>query len=388
MEKTFDEINQKIKKGKAVIVTAEEIIDLVEEKGIKQVTKEVDVVTTATFGPMCSSGVFLNFGHSDPPIKMTKVWLNDVPAYAGLAAVDTYLGATELSETVGLNYGGAHVIEELVTKKSVKLKATAYRTDCYPQKSIETYITLDSINQAILFNPRNAYQNYNIATNSRDKILYTYMGILLPRCGNVTYSTSGQLSPLLNDPQYRTIGIGTRIFLGGTIGYVVWEGTQHNPKVERDKNGLPIKPAGTIAVIGNLKNMSRDFLRAAIFEKYGVTLFVGIGIPIPILDEEMTKFVSIKDENIYGEILDYSVQRRDKPILGKVSYKELRSGKIILNGKEIPTAPMSSYKKSREIAQLLKQWLKRGQFLLQEPIQPLSIDEEFKPLEIRKKEKL
>lgn len=388
MKKTFDEINKKIKKGKAVIVTAEEIIDLVEEKGITQVTKEVDVVTTATFGPMCSSGVFLNFGHTDPPIKMTKIWLNDVPAYAGLAAVDAYLGATELSETDGFAYGGAHVIEELVAKKPIKLKATGHGTDCYPRKLIETYLTLDSINQAILFNPRNAYQNYNIATNSSDKILYTYMGILLPKFGNVTYSTSGQLSPLLNDPQYRTIGIGTRIFLGGTIGYVAWEGTQHNPKVERDKNKLPVKPAGTIAVIGDLKNMSRDFLRAAIFEKYGVSLFVGIGIPIPILDEEMTKFVSIKDENIYGTIVDYSVEKRNKPALGKVNYKELRSGKIVLNGKEITTAPLSSYKKAREIAQILKDWLKTGQFLLQEPIQHLPLDEEFKPLEVRGKEEL
>jgi uncharacterized protein (DUF39 family) len=214
------------------------------------------------------------------------------------------------------------------------------------------------------------------------------MGILLPRFGNVTYSTSGQLSPLLNDPEYRTIGIGTRIFLGGAIGYVAWEGTQHNPMVERDKNKLPVKLAGTIAVIGNLKDMSREFIRGAIFEKYGVSLFVGIGIPIPILDEEMTKFVSIKDENIYGTIVDYSVQRRNKPTLGKVSYKELRSGKIILNGKEVPTAPMSSYKKAREIAQILKNWLKTGQFLIQEPIQPLPLDTEFKPLDVRGKEEL
>ena len=51
--KTVEEINQKIKKGSAVILTAEEIIDFVKEKGTKRATEEVDVVTTGTFGPMC-----------------------------------------------------------------------------------------------------------------------------------------------------------------------------------------------------------------------------------------------------------------------------------------------------------------------------------------------
>jgi hypothetical protein len=32
---------------------------------------------------MCSSGAFLNFGHSDPPIKMGEITLNDVPASGG-----------------------------------------------------------------------------------------------------------------------------------------------------------------------------------------------------------------------------------------------------------------------------------------------------------------
>lgn len=384
MAKTFAEINEKIKNGEAVVVTAEEVIDLVRKKGEKRVAKEVDVVTTATFGPMCSSGALLNFGHTDPPIKMQKVWLNDVPAYAGVAAVDAYIGATELSETRGMEYGGAHVIEDLISGKKVKLKAISYGTDCYPRKEVESYITLNSINQAVLFNPRNAYQNYSVATNSSNRTLYTYMGVLLPNFGNANYCNCSQLSPLINDPLYRTIGVGTRIFLGGTQGYIAWEGTQHNPLQKRDKKTkVPIAPAGTLCLIGNLKQMSRDFLRAAIFQKYGVTLFVGVGIPIPMLDEEMAHFVSISDEDIYTVVVDYSVPRRERPILGKVSYKELRSGEIIIDGRRIPTAPLSSLFKAREIARILKEWIKKGKFFLQEPIQRLPLDEEFKSLDIR-----
>jgi uncharacterized protein (DUF39 family) len=302
---------------------------------------------------------------------MNRVWLNDVPAYAGIAAVDAYLGATELSETEGMKYGGAHVLQDLISGKKVKLKATSYGTNCYPRREIEGYIDLADLNQAILFNPRNAYQNYAAATNTSDQTLYTYMGILLPRSGNVTYSTSGQLSPLLNDPLYRTIGIGTRVFLGGATGYIAWEGTQHNPSQPRGENGIPMGGAATLSLIGNLKEMNPAFLRAAIFEGYGVSLFVGIGIPIPILDEEMLKCVAVSDADIYTSVYDYSIPSRQRPALARVSYQQLRSGHIELNGKSVRTAPLSSYIKAREIAAILKDWINQGNFLLQEPIQNL-----------------
>ena len=380
IQKTYEEINTKIKSGKAVIVTAEEIISIVEEKGVEKATEEIDVVTTGTFGPMCSSGAIINFGHSDPPIRMQKVWLNEVEAYAGLAAVDTYIGATQLSESKGMEYGGAHVIEDLISGKKIRLKAISQGTDCYPRREIETYITKESINQAILFNPRNGYQNYNVAVNTSDRKIYTYMGVLLPNLGNATYSTSGQLSPLLNDPEFITIGLGTRIFLGGAQGYIVWEGTQFYPQILKDEGGKTIYKGGTIAVMGNLKEMSTDYIRAAIFKGYGVSLVVGIGIPIPILNSEVMKGVAIKDEDIYTEIIDYSFPHRERPSLGWVNYKQLREGNITIRGENVPTSPLSSYAKAREIAQKLKEEILNGKFLLQKPIQRFSPDSKFKPL--------
>lgn len=386
MAKTFEDINEKIRDGKVVVLTAEEFKDLVEEKGIAWAAKEVDVVTTGTFSPMCSSGAFINFGHSDPPIRMNRIWLNDVPAYGGLAAVDTYIGATELSETKGFEYGGAHVIQDLIDGKKVKLRAESYGTDCYPRKEITTYITLDDLNQAYLFNPRNAYQNYNAATNSSDRILYTYMGTLLPQYGNVTYCTSGELSPLLNDPELRTIGIGTRIFIGGTQGYVVWEGTQFVRNKEVIRDGVVQYSGVTLAVIGDMKQMSSQFIRAASYEKYGTTLFVGIGIPIPVLDEDMARFLAVRNRDIYTQVVDYSVPSRSRPVLRKVNYEELRSGIIELKGKKVPTAPLSSLRKAREIARLLKEMILKGEFLLQKPVQELPKDRNFNPLKEREVE--
>jgi len=381
MAKTINEINEKIRTGKAVILTAEEIIGMVKEKGVSETAKTVDVVTTGTFGPMCSSGVFLNFGHSTPAIRMNRVWLNDVPAYAGVAAVDAFIGATEMSETMGMQYGGAHVIEDLVAGKDVGLRAESYGTDCYPRKKIRTTINRDNINQAYMFNPRNAYQNYPAATNSTDRILHTYMGTLLPKFGNVTYSTSGELSPLLNDPEYRTIGIGTRIFLGGTQGYVAWEGTQHDPGQERLPNGTPVSLAGTLAVIGDLKQMDSRYIRAAVYEKYGVSLFVGIGIPIPILDEDMVMKTAVSNRDIVTQVVDKSGQEN----LGlRVTYEQLRSGHIEIRGKQIATAPLSSLKMAREIAAKLKAWMEAGDFLLTEAVAPLpKRDARLNRLEIR-----
>lgn len=388
MSKTIEEINEKIRNGKVVVLNAEEIIDYAEKKGIKRAAKEVDVVTTATFGPMCSSGAFLNFGHSDPPIRMTRVLLNDVPAYTGIAAVDAYIGATELSETEGSNYGGAHVIEDLISGKTIKLRATSPGTDCYPRREMETYITKDTINQAYLFNPRNAYQNYAAATNSSNRTIYTYMGKLLPNFGNVTYCSAGQLSPMLNDPYFRTIGIGTRIFLAGSQGYVSWHGTQHNPGKERLPNGTPVGPAGTLAVIGNLKEMSPEYLKACTFRGYGVSIFIGIGIPIPVIDEEMVEFLKIRDEDIYTEIFDYSVQRRNRPSYGKVNYRELRSGKIKIKGKSVQTGSISSYFKALEISNVLKQEIRKGKFYLTNFVASIPAEERYSNLDILSREEL
>jgi uncharacterized protein (DUF39 family) len=381
VQKTCQQINQRIRDGKVVVVTAEEIIDILKENGPVQTAREVDVVTTGTFAPMCSSGAFINFGHSAPGIKAAKVWLNNVPAYAGIAAVDCYIGATEPCEEDPLNkvhpgefkYGGGHVIHDLVAGDTVHLKATAYGTDCYPNRAIEKDVTLKTLPQATLCNPRNAYQNYNCAINLSNRTSYTYMGTLRPNAGNANYCSAGQLSPLLNDPYYMTIGLGTKIFLGGGQGFVTWHGTQHKPKVKRTKRGVPVFPAGTLWVMGDLKKMNPKWLVGVSMQGYGCSLAVGLGVPIPILNEEIAGFAGISDDEIYTQIVDYG---HDYPhgisrSYGKVSYNELKSGTIRFKGQDVPTVPLSSVARAREIAETLKKWIQKGRFTLGEPQQLL-----------------
>ncbi len=370
--RTIEEINEKIKKGDVNVVTAEEMVELVRENGSAIAARDVDVVTTGTFGAMCSSGAFLNFGHSDPPIKMENLTLNGVNTYHGNAAVDCYLGVTKMHPEKPFEYGGGHVLEDLVSGKEVDLEAMGYGTDCYPRKYLKTIITLQDLNQAILCNPRNAYQRYATATNGRDEIIYTYMGKLLPNFGNATFSGSGSLSPLSKDPNYETIGIGTRIFLGGGMGYVIGEGTQHSPTNQ----------FGTIMVNGDLKKMKPEFLKGAAFTRYGTSLYVGLGIPIPILNEGLAKKTGVSDEDLKTNVLDYGIARRDRPVLKETNYAELKSGKIIIDNKEISVTPLSSTKKARKIANILKEWIEKAQFFLTAPVNRLATDTIFKPMKV------
>lgn len=381
IRKSYEEINARIKAGEVVVVTAEEMVDIVRKEGAEGAARKVDVVTTGTFAPMCSSGMFFNFGQMVPTIKASKVWINKVPAYAGLAAVDAYLGATEPAEDDPLNkvypgefrYGGGHVIEDLLRGKRLLLEAKAYGTDCYAARKMKKEVGLNDLSYALLCNPRNGYQNYNCAVNLSEKAVYTYMGMLKPNGRNANYCSAGELSPLLNDPYYRTIGVGTRIFLGGAFGYVTWRGTQHNPKAPRGPNGVPRKPAGTIMVQGDVKAMSAEWVRGVSILGYGSSLAIGLGIPIPVLDAEMAAFTGVSDAEIFTQIVDYGHDYTNgiTRSYGEVSYSQLKAGEIEVNGRKVVTSPLSSVVKAREIAEKLKKTISEGKFLLNAPAELL-----------------
>jgi len=397
MRKSINEINERIARGEAVVVTADQMSEMVEEEGAEKASERVDVVTTATFGPMCSSSALLNVGHTKPKIKIEEAYLNGVPAYTGIAAVDLYLGATALPKDDPLNrfhpgkfeYGGGFVIEELVRGEEVLFEAFGYGTDCYPRRSVKTSLTIKDLNTALLLNPRNCYQNYNVAVNADgQRTLYTYMGVLRPNFGNANYSTTGALSPLFNDPLLRRIGIGTRILVAGSEGFVFWWGTQHRT-VERTERGIPKAPAATLATVANMKRMDASFIRGVSLAGYGVSLAVGIAIPIPVTDEETAFHCGVKETDIIMPVVDYSV---DYPqgtgrVLGTVDYASLRSGTIRLNGRQVETAPLSSYHKAKELALLLKERIEKGAFFVTEPVERLPLEGEDATLKALKERK-
>jgi uncharacterized protein (DUF39 family) len=126
-------------------------------------------------------------------------------------------------------------------------------------------------------------------------------------------------------------------------------------------------------VMGNLKEMNPHWLVGVSILGYGCSLAVGIGVPIPILNEDLARYTGVSDADIFTQIIDYG---RDFPrgrakSLGQVSYAELKSGTIVLNGKKIQTAPISSYVRAKEVADVLKEWIQAGRFFLTHPQHPL-----------------
>src|ERR687886_228654 len=390
--RTLAEINDKIRRQCAVVWTIEELKARVAEVGVTQTAQEVDVVTTGTFEPMESSGAIINLGHTDPPIKIRKCWLDGIPAYAGFGAVDLYLGATQ-----GVDYidtgevpdveesrerGGGHVIEDLIADKPVHLRAIGQVTDCYPRASFETTITRDTINQFYLFNPRTLYQNFIVGVNGGDRPLFTYLGPLQPRLANAVYSNPGAISPLLNDPDLKLIGIGTRIFLGGAIGYIAWEGTQHFPLQKRLPNRTPVGPCATLALIGDAKQMHPKWVRGCYFKNYGPSLMLGVGVPLPVLQEEVVASCAVQDKDIVAPVVDFSIPRRVRPTFGLVSYAQLKTGRITIEGKSVKVAPLASMFLSRQVAVELKQWILRGEFILTEPVASIPMNRSFLPQDL------
>lgn len=382
MQRTLDEINDRISSGHVRVLTALELKQRVAQVGTAAAYQDVDVITTGTFEPVEASGAILNLGHTDPPIKIRQAWLNYVPAYAGFGAVDLFIGASQPSERTEDQHGGGHVIADLVAGKRIQVRAVGQPTDCYPRTDFETTIHKDEINQFYLFNPRNVYQNFIVGVNGGDQPLYTYLGLLQPRLGNAVYSNPGSLSPLLNDPRLEVIGIGTRIFLGGGIGYIAWEGTQHFPKQRRMPNETPIGPAATLALIGDAKQMQPEWVRGCYFRHYGPSLMLGIGIPLPVLNEEVVKKASVADQDLVAPVIDFAIPRRVRPTFGLVSYEQLKSGRIQLNGQSIRTAPLVSMRRSQTIADILKQWILAGEFFLSAPVAPLTVEQDFRPLNL------
>lgn len=385
MLRTIAEINEKIRQRQAVVWTVAEVKARVGEMGQEAIARQVDVVTTGTFEPMESSGAIINIGPTDPPLNIRNCWLDGVAAYAGFGAVDLYLGATQMSETPegedSRERGGGHVIADLIAGKAVPLRAIGQVSDCYPRSSLETTIHKDRVNQFYLYNPRNLYQNFIVGVNGGDRPLFTYLGPLQPQLGNAVYSSPGAMSPLFNDPDLALVGIGTRIFLGGAIGYITWEGTQHFPLQKRLDNRTPIGPAATLALIGDAKAMNTKWVRGCYFKNYGASLMLGVGIPLPVLTPEVIAHCAVQDTEVVAPVVDFSIPRRVRPTFGLVTYDQLKSGRIIISGKTVRVAPLASIARSQEVAEELKLWIESGDFTLTAPVAPLALDRAFLPQE-------
>ena len=379
--KTFEEINEKIKIGKAQVLTAQEAKALIKEKGLEYFTKNIDVVTFASFEMHTNALLCLSFGQTDPLIYFSEVSVNNVPAYP-CGPTDIALSCIA-SSPEDIKYGGAHVLEDLIKGKDINLKASGKNLEVFTNKEFETWFNLKNLNHGKLLLNQAIIQNNIVATNSGEKDINSPMGTLIGKLENSTYNSSSFLNPLINDPYADLIGIGTKIWIAGSNGVITGHGSNHNPLQKRNEHGIPIGPGITLSAIANIESMHSKWVRGGYIKSYGPVLYIGIGVPIPVLNEEIAKHISISDENIYSTIVDFSIPRRTKPIFGQCSYNELRTSTVMINKKPTLSAPLSSIAMAIEICNELKNTILKKDFLLSEKIIPVNLNLEPKKLDSR-----
>jgi uncharacterized protein (DUF39 family) len=136
-----------------------------------------------------------------------------------------------------------------------------------------------------------------------------------------------------------------------------------------------------------MKQMRSEFVRGVSLRGYGVSLAVGVGIPIPILDKDVLKRTCVRDRDILAPVVDYShdYPQNTGKVLAYVNYEQLRTGHIELDGKQIAVGSLSSYYKALEIAHLLADEIRRGDFQISRPIAGLAPKTRMKPLKTREK---
>jgi uncharacterized protein (DUF39 family) len=110
---------------------------------------------------------------------------------------------------------------------------------------------------------------------------------------------------------------------------------------------------------------------------------LGVGVPLPVLSEEVVNSCAVQDLDIVAPIVDFSIPRRVRPTFGLVSYAQLKTGRITIEGKSVRVAPLASVFLSRQVAVELKQWIEKGEFTLTEPVASIPMNRSFLPQDWR-----
>jgi len=308
--KTQGEINAKIRSGTAVVMTAAEFKQHIRN-GDKITPDEVDVVTTGTFGVMSGTYAVLSIPVAEKKTFKTadRVWLNGVPAVPGpcpnenLGLVDLIVYGTAHANA---SYGGGHLFRDLVEGNPVDVVVKAKR------KTFNRTVTLGDIEFARLATTRSAFKNYTALVNSRHRLVNSTIFSVTAMQGPLiaaSISGCGEINPLENDPCMRTIGPGTHILVNGADGYVMGTGTRSS--AERPN----------LSFFADLKGMEPGMLGGFVTSA-GPECLVSCAVPIPVLDKESLRALSVLNEQIPLPVADVA----DRTPLASTTYGEVWNG--------------------------------------------------------------
>ena len=321
MRRTIEEINDKVARGEAIVLTASEVGLLLSE-GREQEVKEVDVVTTGTMGLMSGTYAVLSFSISRPGEhrRFVRGSMNGVPLIIGpcpnegLGMIDAMVFGTAKS-ALRPDYGAGHLFRELLEGRSADVEATTEEG-----LTISTRVTLSGMRTAKLMSTRNLFRNYRALVNPSDVAIPSifHSQPFPPRFTGLTFSGCGHVSPLQNDPQLRTIGVGTKLLFNGGEGYVISAGTRSSPS---DPNLM------TIADMRSMDpSLTGGFLTGA-----GPECICSYAVPIPVLDDDIWRSIQTRDEQVPMPVADV----RDRSLIAMADYGQVWSG----GDTEVTTGP-------------------------------------------------
>lgn len=308
MEKrSISQINEKIRKNEAVVLTAEEISLLINE-GEEPKFQDVDVITTGTCGLMSGTVAVFNLSLAEPGAfqKAHKIFLNGIPGFPG-PCPNEWLGKVDLmvyGTSHSLNdpeYGGGFLFKDLLKGEEVKVELESIEG-----KSIETYVTLDDFETHRIIGTRMAFCNYTAFINPTQAPISSIFNAVDMEgpFKSISFSGCGELNPIQNDPQLHTICPGTKILLNGAEGLVMGEGTR----------STPAKP--NLMLTADMKEMNHHYL-GGFKTGAGPEIFNTLALPIPVLNEKILKNTFIGNKDIELPIADI---RGRHSILGYTDY--------------------------------------------------------------------
>ncbi|GAB4326532.1 MAG: methanogenesis marker 16 metalloprotein [Promethearchaeota archaeon] len=293
--KSYEEIREKIRQGRALVMTAQELCDAVragEDVGLD----DVDVVTTGTKGLMSGSTAILHFRVAEPKAfkRAKRVYLNGIPCAVGpcpnetLGLIDTIVFATTHSVDRPKTYGGGHLFRDLVERKDVNVRVVTSQGN-----EFETTTNLDEMAFARFFSTRTMFRNYLAFVNDSSEPVESIFSSqpLLPNVAHATFCGCGEINPFQKDPRMKTIGVGTRLLVNGAVGMVVSRGTRSTP-------GRP-----NIMTIADMKQMVPNYL-GGFHTPEGPEVIITMAVAIPVLDEALLADLKKTDDEIPLTVVD------------------------------------------------------------------------------------
>jgi putative methanogenesis marker 16 metalloprotein len=316
--KTISEINEKLLKGEAVVMTAMEFKKEVRS-GYKFKVSDVDVVTTATRGLMSGTSAMVVIPVSGKAVfrQADKIRLNGVPCLPGMGpaegagTVDAVIYGTAESVDYEGRYGGGHLLRDIVAGKEIHAEIL---TD--EGKTITTLFTIDDLTFARIYSFRNAFQNYysfaNIKnhTSYRENMRSIFSCRPLPLMRGLSCAGSGELNPLENDPYSRVLRAGMKILVNKAPGVVIGYGTRSSPRMRN------------LSLAADMFGMDPEYMGGFITSG-GVEVINSIAVPFPVLSQGVLDDLSrCLDENIPLHLADIG----DRLHIADLSYADVWTG--------------------------------------------------------------